>query len=317
MPAMRPAARLRAALPTILVALACLAGVLLSAWWLEAWHDREREARLRGIHTLTGTIDSYPAFASAILGGSRGVSVFLPRPYPVSLERRFPVLYVQDGENVFDGATATVAGQEWQLDETAQRMIGAGEIEPLIIVAIDSGGPRRETEYTPTRDPGSGEGGGADRYGRMLVDELKPWLDRRYRTRPGRESTGIAGASLGGLASLYLALRHPDVFSRVASLSPTAGGDDGFMVDFVDGLPAKPDTRIWMDVGGAEGPRALAAARRLRDALVRKGWLEGVDLRYLEAPGARADVAAWAGRLPEVLAFLYPPGSGPAAALPR
>ena len=145
----------------------------------------------------------------------------------------------------------------------------------------------------------------------MLVEELKPWLDRTYRTRPGRESTGIAGSSLGGLASLYVGLRHPGVFSRIASLSTAARWDDGFIVRFVDALPAKPETLIWTDVGTSEDPPSLAYARLLRDALVRKGWREGVDMRYLEAKGARHDEAAWARRMPEVLAFLDPPSADP------
>jgi predicted alpha/beta superfamily hydrolase len=273
--------RRRASLLLVPVVLAGLVGMLLAARWLEAWRDREREARLRRTHTVEGTVDRHPEFRSALLGTTRSVSVYLPRQYPIDLDHRFPVLYVQDGQNVFDGATATVPGQEWQLDETAERLIVDGRIEPLIVVAIDSGGARRQHEYTPTRDPKSGDGGGADSYGRMLVEELKPWVDHTYRTRPGRESTGIAGASLGGLVSLYLGLRHPNVYSRIASLSTSASWDDGFIVRFVDALPAKPETLIWTDVGMKEGPPSLTYARLLRDALVRKGWREGVDMRYL------------------------------------
>jgi predicted alpha/beta superfamily hydrolase len=305
-------ARLRRAAPLVAVALAGLAGVLSAASWLEAWREREQEARLRRSHTIEGTVDQFPGFHSALLGNTRPLAVYLPRQYPIEPERRFPVLYVQDGQDVFDGATADVAGQEWQLDEAAERLTLEEKIEPLIVVAIGSAGPQRCDEYAPSRDPVSGQGGGADRYGRMLVEELKPWIDRSYRTQPGRESTGIAGAALGGLLSLYVGLEHPAVFSRIASLSTEATWDGGFIVRFVDALPAKPDTLIWTDVGSEEEPSRIAYARQLRDALVRKGWREGSDLRYLEARGARRDAAAWALRLPDVLAFLDPPrAAGP------
>jgi predicted alpha/beta superfamily hydrolase len=303
--------RLRPSLLLVPVVLAGLVGMLLAAWWLEAWRGREQEGRLRRTHTVEGTVDRHPEFRSALLGTTRSVSVYLPRQYPIELDRRFPVLYVQDGQNIFDGATASVAGQEWQLDEAAERLIADGRIEPLIVVAIDNGGARRQYEYTPTPDRNRGDGGGADSYGRMLVEELKPWVDRSYRTRPGRESTGIAGSSLGGLVSLYVGLRHPGVFSRIASLSTSVSWDDGFIVRFLDALPVKPETLIWTDVGTKEEPPALAYARLLRDALVRKGWREGVDMRYLEATDARHDEAAWARRMPEVLAFLDPSSPAP------
>jgi predicted alpha/beta superfamily hydrolase len=106
--------------------------------------------------------------------------------------RRYPVLYFHDGQNVFDGATAFLAGKEWEVDETVERLAGEGRIEPLIVVAVDNGGPRRAFEYLPTRDERTKDGGGADLYGRMLVEELKPWVDRTYRTLPRTEHTGIA-----------------------------------------------------------------------------------------------------------------------------
>jgi predicted alpha/beta superfamily hydrolase len=308
--------RLRPALPLLAIALAGLVSVLFAASWLEAWRDREQEARLRRSHTIEGTVDLYPGFHSGLLGNSRPVAVYLPRQYAIEPERRFPVLYVQDGQNVFDGATATVAGQEWQLDEAAERLTIERRIEPLIVVAIGSAGAQRLSEYTPTRDPVSGQGGGADRYGRMLLEELKPWIDSSYRTQPGRESTGIAGASLGGLVSLYVGLGHPAVFSRIASLSTEARWDGGFIVRFVDALPAKPETLVWTDVGSEEEASSLAGARQLRDALLRKGWREGSDLRYLEAKGARHDEAAWALRIPEVLTFLDPPRAAVAPTAP-
>jgi predicted alpha/beta superfamily hydrolase len=290
------------------IALVCLAVALLAAWQIEAWRGRERETRLRGLHTIDGRVECHPEFRSSVLGTSRRICVYLPAEYPIELERRFPVLYMQDGQNVFDGATASVAGREWQVDEAAERLTAQGRIEPLIVVAVDSGSAEeRLSDYTPTRDRSAASGGGADRYGRMLLEELKPWIDGRYRTRPGRESTGIAGSSHGGLFALYLGLAHPETFSRIAALSPSIWWDERFLVRFVDGLQAKPDTVVWTDVGTGEGQQSLEGARLLRDALLRKGWQQGVDLRYVEADRARPNEDAWARRMPEILSFFYGP----------
>ena len=228
----------------------------IAAWQLQAWRDREEEARLREAHTLTGTVERHRDFRSAVLGTTRRVWVYLPPRYAAEPERRFPVLYLQDGQNVLDGATAFLAGKEWEVDETVERLAGEGRIEPLVVVAVDNGGERRAFEYLPTRDPRVGDGGGADLYGRMLVEELKPWVDGRYRTKAGREDTGIAGSSFGGILSLYVGLRHPEVFGRIAALSTSVWVDDRFIVRFVDALPAKPDTRVWTDIGTSEGSAA-------------------------------------------------------------
>lgn len=280
----------------------------IAAWRLEAWRNREAEARLRERHTLAGTVERHPDFRSTVLGTTRRVWVYLPPQHRAEPGRRFPVLYLQDGQNVFDGATAFLAGKEWGADETVERLSEEGRIEPLVVVAVDNGGERRAFEYLPTRDPRVGDGGGADLYGRMLVEELKPWVDARYRTRAGREDTGIAGSSFGGIASLYLGLSHPDVFGKIAAISTSVWVDDRHIVRFVDALPVRPETRIWIDIGTREGGTALTDARALRDALVRRGWREGVDLRHDEAEGATHDEVAWAKRLPAVLEFLFPAG---------
>ncbi len=308
----RPARRALGCLVfALLLVVATIAGLEL-----QAWRDRERDARLRLVHTLTGSVERHPDFRSEVLGTTRRVWVYLPPHYAREPERRFPVLYLQDGQNAFDGATAFLAGKEWEVDETVERLSTEGRIEPLIVVAVDNGGDRRAFEYLPTRDRRVGDGGGAAPYTRMLVEELKPWVDRTYRTRPDRESTGIGGSSFGGVLALHAGLTHPEVFSRIAALSTSAWVDDRFLVRFVDALSAKPETRVWTDIGTREGSSAVSDARALRDALVRKGWREGEDLRHVEAEGAVHDETAWAKRMPEVLEFLFPP-EGSAAPAPQ
>jgi predicted alpha/beta superfamily hydrolase len=257
------------------------------------------------IHTLTGDIRFHHDFHSRFLAHDRDVIVYLPPGYRKTRTKRYPVLYLQDGQNLFDGATSFIPGRDWGVDETAERLIKAGEIEPLIIVGIYNTGMDRVDEYTPTPDDRLKKGGSADLYGRMLVDELKPFIDSSYRTSDGHEHTGLGGSSLGGLVSLYLGLKYPNVFGKLAIISPSAWWDHRMIIHEVESLAAKPKLRIWLDIGTAEG-EAIKALPPLRDALVEKGWKLGEDLSYFEAVNAVHDERAWAERVDPVLRFLFP-----------
>jgi predicted alpha/beta superfamily hydrolase len=262
--------------------------------------------------TLTGEFRVHRNFHSRYLKSDRDVLVYLPPAYEVDRRRRYPVLYLHDGQNLFDGATSFIRGAEWQVDETAQRLIGGGGIEPLIIVGVYNSGKDRVEEYTPTADARHKVGGKADLYGRMLVEELKPFIDSEYRTRPDAKHTGLGGSSLGGLVSLYLALKYPQTFGRVAVVSPSVWWDDRIILRHVEALKRRPRLRVWLDMGTKEGGSAAEAeesrqnARALRDALVRKGWKEGSDLKYFEAEGAEHNERAWAARVEPMLRFLFP-----------
>lgn len=240
------------------------------------------------------------------LGNAREVVVCLPPGYDEAPERRYPVLYLQDGQNLFDPATSYVPGKPWRLGEAAEERIAGRTVEPLVLVGVFNTGAARVDEYTPTRSERSQAGGKADLYGRFLVEELKPHIDARLRTRPGRETTGLAGSSLGGLLTLHLGLRYPDVFSRLGVMSPSVWWDREVILRTVRALERKPSLRIWLDIGTAEGDRTVAGARKLRQALVEKGWRPGGDLHYLEAEGAAHDEAAWGARAGDMLAALYP-----------
>src|SRR5215831_10270041 len=169
-------------------------------------------------HTLTGNIQHHQSFRSKILGNRRDVLVYLPPGYRRLSGRRYPVLYLHDGQNVFDTATS-FAGVEWGVDETAERLIRTKIIEPVIVVAVANMGEDRVHEYTPT--PGVIEAKGrrkkrsrglARLYGRFLIEELKPFIDRKYRTKPDPEFTGLGGSSLGGLVTLAIGILYPDAF---------------------------------------------------------------------------------------------------------
>jgi predicted alpha/beta superfamily hydrolase len=262
-------------------------------------------------HTLTGNIHRHSHFESRILRTRRDILVYLPRGYRRQRRARYPVLYMHDGQNVFDAATS-FAGVEWGVDETAQRLIRRNLIEPLIIVGVDNTGDNRIHEYTPTRGVIHEAGarkkrsrGLGQKYGRFLIEELKPFVDKTYRTRPEAEFTGLAGSSLGGLATLALGIWFPHVFTRLGVLSPAVWWDDEAIVDMVQDLDEKMPLKIWLDTGTHE--EGWERARSLRDALVEKGWKLYDDLQYLEVEGAEHTEAAWAGRVDPMLRYLFPP----------
>ena len=236
----------------------------------------------------------------------------MPPAYETNKNKRFSVFYLHDGQNLFDGATSFIPDQEWKVDETAQSLINAHKIEPLIVVGIYNTGKDRVNEYTPAQDPKYKAGGSADVYGRMLVEELKPFIDQTYRTKPDAAHTGLGGSSLGGLVSLYLGLKYANVFSKLAVISPSVWWADKQIVRFVEQLPKKPSTRIWLDIGTKEGrdpaeaSKAVNDARLLNDTLVKKGWRPGKDLQYYEAEGAEHNERAWAARTVQILEFLFP-----------
>jgi predicted alpha/beta superfamily hydrolase len=262
-------------------------------------------------HTLTGDMRVHKSFHSTILNNDRDVIVYLPPDYDAK-RTRYSVFYMHDGQNLFDGATSFIPGQEWRVDETAQALIAAGKIEPLIVVGIYNTGKDRINEYTPAEDAKYKMGGRADLYGRMLVEELKPFIDSHYRTKKGARHTGLGGSSLGGLVSLYLALKYPKVFGCAAVVSPSVWFANKQIVNYVEALPKKPKVRIWLDIGTKEGgtpedaQQTVNDVRLLRDTLIRKGWRLGKDLNYFEDEGAEHNEHAWAVRVERILTFLFP-----------
>jgi predicted alpha/beta superfamily hydrolase len=261
-------------------------------------------------HSLTGNIKRHRAFPSKILGNRRDVLVYLPRSYWHFSRRRYPVLYLQDGQNVFDAATS-FAGVEWGVDETAERLIKEKLIEPLIIVAIANMGEKRVDEYAPTRGVIDARArrkkrskGLARKYAHFLMEELKPYVDRKYRTNPGPEFTGLGGSSLGGLVTLAIGILYPHAFSRLMVMSPSIWWDNFAIYRLVDSIEQKPPLKIWLDTGTSEP--GWEQARELINRLVEKGWKPQKDLQYMEAQGANHSEAAWGARVEPALRFLFP-----------
>jgi len=277
---------------------------------------------------VSTNLRKHPAIQSEFLSDPRNLVVYLPPGYDLDTNRRYPVLYLHDGQNLFggptwsrslgagprpvlpsglpDGQTAFVPGQDWHVNDTADELIRNGVIEPLIIVGVYNTGRHRIDEYTPTRDRRQGAGGDAALYGRMLTRELKPFIDRTYRTLPDPANTGLGGSSLGGLATLYLGVLHPDVFGKLAVLSPSVWWDNRVILKLVRLTDPKPRLSIWLDIGTGEGGGTVRDARELRDELIKAGWVPGSDLIYAEIPEAGHNEAAWAARVGPFLSFLFP-----------
>jgi predicted alpha/beta superfamily hydrolase len=258
---------------------------------------------------VTGDVRYHERFHSDILHNDRRIIVWLPPTYGDDPAARFPVLYLQDGQNCFDPATS-YAG-EWHADEIADRLIRAGKIKPIIIIAVANMGSERMNEYTPTRDAVQNRGGQGEKYAQFLITEVKPFIDHTYRTMPDRASTAVGGSSLGGLMSLYLGFKHGDVFGQVAAVSPSLQWSDRNLLKEIEADPSKlKDERIWVDIGTAEGSAedagaSVANARALAHALTHDGGMDATNFKYLEVSGGQHNEAAWSARFDQVLMFLF------------
>jgi predicted alpha/beta superfamily hydrolase len=260
--------------------------------------------------TLTGDIRFHRNVWSSNLRNRRDIAVYLPPEYEKSMDR-YPVLYMHDGQNLFDDATSF--GGEWRADETAERLIKAGTIRPVIIVGIANAGNHRMAEYTMSVDKETGIGGFADKYARFVLEEVKPMIDQTYRTMPDRANTAVGGSSLGGLVSLHIARRHPDKVGLVASVSPSLWWNEKEMIRAITADPAwLKNTRVWLDMGTAEDNpttdgsvgKNLAATRELA-AFVNSVNLPDGRFHYDEVEGADHSEPAWAARFDRILIFLF------------
>jgi predicted alpha/beta superfamily hydrolase len=253
-------------------------------------------------------------FASHFLTAKRDVIVYLPEAYLNQPDRRFPVFYLHDGQNLIDGRTSYLADRTWRVDSTTNELTADGQIEPIILVGIANTGVRRMAEYTPTRDPRKG-GGDGPLYGKLLVEELKPLIDTTFRTLPDAANTALGGSSLGGLITLDIALTYPEVFGKAAVMSPSVWWNQRSILDRVGTASPNPPLRIWLDMGTAEGLRHVRDTDLLHRRLIQRGWRDrthprpkrdGVDLHYLRVPGGLHNEDAWADRFDQVLRFLFP-----------
>lgn len=246
-------------------------------------------------------------FPSIYLPDTHNLIIYVPPGYDEEQGRTYPVLYMQDGQNLFDGRASFVPGVSWRMREQADEGIEAGEIEPLVIVGIYNAGDRRLAEYTPdaSRQMGGGE---ADSYGLMLTRELMPWIAEQYRVRRDREETGLGGSSLGGLVTLFLGLRHPECFGKLAALSPSAWWNHKSILGYVNERAPQiwERPKLWLDIGDREGHRTLRDVEHLARRLKANGWRPGETMHFERVPDGTHDEASWAKRVRPMLRFLFP-----------
>jgi predicted alpha/beta superfamily hydrolase len=263
---------------------------------------------------------------SRVFGNTRQLRVLVPRGYdaPENRARRYAVLYLNDGQNLFDSTTSMFNPTEWRVDETVDSMVAAGAIPPLLVVGIDNAGRRgRFHEYFPWvdeyLDPPDPDPQGA-RYPEFLLEEVIPFVESRYRTQPGPDGRGLGGSSAGALAALYTAVTRPAEFGRLLVESPSIYVDDGRILREAAGVRAWP-ARMYFGVGTNEGgrpdcrpaatdePELVRHVRELVRLIERdtSGTARTVRIHVEVASCAVHDEAAWGRRLPTALAFLYGP----------
>jgi predicted alpha/beta superfamily hydrolase len=242
----------------------------------------------------------------------RTIRVWLPPGYDADPAARYPVLYVHDGQNCFDRATSAF-GAEWQIDETLTKLIADKRIPPIIAVGIDNGGINRLNELTYLPDAAHGGGQGAV-YADFLLNEVKPFVDKTYRTKPNYAHTYLGGSSLGGLASLDIARRHPNTFAGIIAMSPTLHWADRVILKEIDTNPGGlANARIWIDMGTHEGgpnpkpgtpeqnDRYVARIRALDQSLTR----HHIDHRLvIDNDHPSHNEPAWAARFPQAIEYI-------------
>ncbi|RYE93618.1 MAG: alpha/beta hydrolase, partial [Myxococcales bacterium] len=265
-------------------------------------------------HVTSGLVNLWrPGYQAGPLA-PRDVWVYLPPTYVENERARLPVVYMHDGQNLFDAALA-FGGHEWRVDEALDEGAETGAIREAIVVGVGNTADRID-EYTPSADPEHTPSGHGDAYLDLLTTQLKPLVDATFRTRPGRGDTALVGSSLGGLISSYGGVHRPGVFGLVGALSPSTWWDDTFLlgqVALVATQPA-PVERVYVDSGDS-GPSQddVSNTAKLAAAYAQAGYVEGETLRYVVQPGASHSEVYWAQRLPGALAFLLGPRADSAA----
>jgi predicted alpha/beta superfamily hydrolase len=247
-------------------------------------------------------------FPSPAEGMNRTIRVYTPDAYEAEPDRRFGVLYMQDGQNVFAHPESAIY-HTWCANTALERLAGEGRIEPWIIVAVDHTGLGRWPEYSPWDDPEAKTKARGPLYAKFLRDHLKPWVDKNYRTKPAPEWTAAMGASLGGLISLYLGLAMPETFGRIGGLSPTVMWSGARL--FSEWTKhSRKWTRIYLDAGASEyihvEGRPLDYGKRVRDFFIhlkQLGYGDHEVCLVLEPGGEHAEMD-WQRRLPFAFKWL-------------
>ena len=246
---------------------------------------------------ITGVVRYHRGLQGAGLNYARDVIVWLPPGYAKERNKRYPVLYMHDGQNIIDPSTSFI-GYDWHMDEVADSLIKAGAIEEIIIVGI-SNSPDRTPEYSDTRL--------GRNYASFVVHTLKPLIDSTYRTKPDAANTAVMGSSMGGLISFLFSWWYPDVFSKAGCLSSAFLVDDKKTLEEVrDYNGSRKNIRIYMDCGTVDLEAQLRpGSEEMGKILEEKGYKRGPEFDYFRDDGAVHNERAWANRVWRPLTFLF------------
>jgi predicted alpha/beta superfamily hydrolase len=247
-----------------------------------------------GVHVLAQRL------AMPGLGRERTIRLYLPPSYESAPERRYPVIYMHDAQNLFDEATSSF-GSEWGVDETMDEFARSRGFE-AIVVGIDHGGDERIHELSPWTNPKYGPAQG-EQYMAFVVGTVKPFIDAHYRTLSDRQDTAVVGSSLGGLVSHYALLRYPQVFGKAAILSPSYWFSNEVYTQTA-AHPWRADTRVWFYIGGREGDESVPDVRRMLPLLAMPGRPAPEISLHID-PDAQHDERAWRAEFPRAVAWLF------------
>lgn len=273
------------------------------------WRDFVEKGKSNVKHTITGNVKVINDFYLKELGKKRRVWIYLPPDYKSS-EKRYPVLYMHDGQNIFDDATSFVG--EWHVDETLEKLFKEGKTDGVIVVAIDNGGIERLNEYSPWKwentdlQIAKNQGGDGDKYIDSIVYSVKPYIDKHYRTIS--EDSGIMGSSMGGLISLYAALKYPDVFKKVGALSSAFWFADNKITEYVKEREYVGDLKIFVYVGGKEGSSMSDANKYKNDSIEMVDLLKKLgynNVKLLIDEDGTHNERFWAKHFEEIFLWLY------------
>ena len=269
---------------------------------VEVWADQVSSPSTKPV--ITGNYQIIRAVKSQFLEPERDVIVWLPASYAKNSRQRYPVIYMHDGRNLFDATTA-FGGSEWGADEVMTEGIASGQLREAIIVGIDNTAERM-SEYTPFVDP-KHKGGNGDNYVKFIVEELKPLIDKKFRTQADAGHTFIGGSSLGGLISLYAGISRPKVFGGIIAMSPSIWWADGKIISWLIANDiAGYKGKIWVDMGTREGEEAINFARKLASEIASQlPAFKG--LHYREFSGSTHSEKSWHQRLHLPLRFILNP----------
>src|SRR5947209_2940060 len=266
-------------------------------------------------HTVTGQLQIF-RFDSKIFGNTRMLRVWLPPGYDdaANRSRKYPVLYMFDGQDLFDVCTGPESAYEWQIDETLTRLIAEGKIDPMIVVGIDNAGESREHEYLPWRDviisPEMPEPQGR-RMPEFMLQEVVPVIEKKYGIAKGAENTGIGGSSAGAVAAVYVALEAPGIFGKLLAESIVPWYGNGQLVRDSTNIVIAP-LRSWIGMGCHEahnpGWHITDTARKMAEQMasnLHSAPMRPSEVKYVFDPEGGHNTGSWGKRFPEAMVFLF------------